>query len=109
MSDEKLWDESPTSRHLQVLYHQTSFQKSAARKVGFALPRFVGGIAPLGGILRCKGAKKTNGVIGGKTTQKGIENAQPLIAHRFNPSTLCYDLLVSCKFLFTMIIIGGCC
>ena len=25
MSDEKLWDESPTSRHLQVLYHQTSF------------------------------------------------------------------------------------
>ena len=26
MSDEKLWDESPTSRHLQVLYHQTSFQ-----------------------------------------------------------------------------------
>jgi len=27
VSDEKLWDESPTSRHLQVLYHQTSFQK----------------------------------------------------------------------------------
>jgi len=26
VSDEKLWDESPTSRHLQVLYHQTSFQ-----------------------------------------------------------------------------------
>ena len=26
MSDEKLWDESPTSRHLQVLYHQTSLQ-----------------------------------------------------------------------------------
>jgi len=25
VSDEKLWDESPTSRHLQVLYHQTSF------------------------------------------------------------------------------------
>jgi len=22
---DKLWDESPTSRHLQVLYHQTSF------------------------------------------------------------------------------------
>jgi len=28
VSDEKLWDESPTSRHLQVLYHQTSFQNS---------------------------------------------------------------------------------
>ena len=28
MSDEKLWDESPTSRHLQVLYHQTSFKAS---------------------------------------------------------------------------------
>jgi len=28
VSDEKLWDESPTSRHLQVLYHQTSFQVS---------------------------------------------------------------------------------
>jgi len=27
VSDEKLWDESPTSRHLQVLYHQTSFQR----------------------------------------------------------------------------------
>jgi len=27
VSDEKLWDESPTSRHLQVLYHQTSFQE----------------------------------------------------------------------------------
>jgi len=26
VSDEKLWDESPTSRHLQVLYHQTSFK-----------------------------------------------------------------------------------
>jgi len=26
VSDEKLWDESATSRHLQVLYHQTSFQ-----------------------------------------------------------------------------------
>jgi len=26
VSDEKLWDESFTSRHLQVLYHQTSFQ-----------------------------------------------------------------------------------
>ena len=26
MSNEKLWDESPTSRHLQVLYHQTSFR-----------------------------------------------------------------------------------
>jgi len=25
VSDEKLWDESLTSRHLQVLYHQTSF------------------------------------------------------------------------------------
>jgi len=24
VSDEKLWDESPTSRHLQVLYHQTT-------------------------------------------------------------------------------------
>jgi len=27
VSDEKLWDESPTSRHLQVLYHQTSFDR----------------------------------------------------------------------------------
>jgi len=27
VSDEKLWDESPTSRHLQVLYHQTSFKE----------------------------------------------------------------------------------
>jgi len=27
VSDEKLWDESPTSRHLQVLYHQTSFHR----------------------------------------------------------------------------------
>jgi len=26
VSDEKLWDESRTSRHLQVLYHQTSFK-----------------------------------------------------------------------------------
>jgi len=26
VSDEKLWDESPTSCHLQVLYHQTSFK-----------------------------------------------------------------------------------
>jgi len=30
VSDEKLWDESPTSRHLQVLYHQTSFQVTHA-------------------------------------------------------------------------------
>jgi len=28
VSDEKLWDESPTSSHLQVPYHQTSFQLS---------------------------------------------------------------------------------
>jgi len=27
VSDEKLWDESPTSRHLQVLYLQTSFKQ----------------------------------------------------------------------------------
>jgi len=31
VSDEKLWDESPTSRHLQVLYHQTSFQMLSKR------------------------------------------------------------------------------
>jgi len=30
VSDEKLWDESLTSRHLQVLYHQTSFRLTIA-------------------------------------------------------------------------------
>jgi len=31
----------------------------------------VGGIAPLGAMLRGKGAKKTNGAIGGEATQMG--------------------------------------
>jgi len=33
VSDEKLWDESPTSRHLQVLYHQTSFQEEHLKDI----------------------------------------------------------------------------
>jgi len=35
VSDEKLWDESPTSRHLQVHYHQTSFQVYNYHNNGF--------------------------------------------------------------------------
>jgi len=34
VSDEKLWDESPTSRHLQVLYHQTSFEEKSFKILG---------------------------------------------------------------------------
>ena len=40
MSDEKLWDESPTSRHLQVLYHQTSFQVTKFLYQAVDLPTF---------------------------------------------------------------------
>ena len=39
----------------------------------------VGGIIPLGTILRGKGAKKPKGEIGGKQ-HKGGKNAQPLIS-----------------------------
>jgi len=40
----------------------------------------VGGIAPLGAIVKGKGEKKRKGAIGGKTTLRG-ENAQALIEH----------------------------
>ena len=56
----------------------------------------VGGIAPLAAILRDMGAKKTEGVIGGKTHKVG-ENAQPLIDFLTSGANY-YDLLVSCKF-----------
>jgi len=41
VSDEKLRNESPTSRHLQVLYHQTSFQDKFSHNASIFL--FYGG------------------------------------------------------------------
>jgi len=57
----------------------------------------MGGISPLGAILRSKGAKQ----------YKGGENAQPLIDHWVNFSRLLLCLVSFLQFRFK--IVGGCC
>jgi len=59
----------------------------------------------LGSILMGKGVKKTKG----SKQHKGAKMLNDQSVIELTSVAYYYDLLVSCKFQFIMIIVGGCC
>jgi len=67
----------------------------------------VGRITPLGAILRGTGAIKPKREIGGNNTKRAKTLNHKSIVE-LTSIAYCYDMLLSCKFSFTMIFVGAC-
>jgi len=61
----------------------------------------------MGAILMGKGMKNAKGATGGQNNIKGAKILKSIIES--TSIAYYYHLLVSCKFLFTMIIVAACC
>jgi len=64
---------------------------------------------PLGGDLMCKEAKKSKGAIRGWNIPNGSKIINHYLMTELTSVSYYYNLLVPFKFLFSVIIVRGCC